>query len=145
MVDQSVANRELPKYDFNTDSDLCENQIGTVERAVCECDKMLTFTLQPYAMDLTYQRYKNVNFFRREAETNCCEADGSVLDVGTCVNDIGIAYEEKVSIYRPEYVHKDAGDGTDNDGSSSSGSSGGTGSGPGTGSGNILDDGTAEG
>jgi len=165
-IDESVNSHELPKYDFNTESEICENEVGTVERAVCECDKWLTFRLQPRAIDRTFQRYQNTNCYRREdpyipiepsccgdaqglftfykAELNCCEADGQVLDIGTCVNDTGIAYEEKVSVYRPVYVHKDAADGTDNDGTSSGGSSGGDGTGTG-GGGNIWDDGTAEG
>ena len=79
---------------------------------------MLTFTLRPYTVTKAHQRYKNTNCYHRDVpiipiepsccgdanghytmyrgEEKCCEADGEVLELGTCMNDMGIAYEEKV-------------------------------------------------
>ena len=95
-----------------------ENEVGTVERAICECDKMLTFSLQPFPMRGMYQHYNEENCYRRDviipilepsccanadgyltwyrAEANCCESDGTVLDAGMCLVDAGITYEERV-------------------------------------------------
>ena len=126
MVEQSQNTISTPKPRSAVRTEFCfpvsqfslENEIGTVEKAICECDKKLTFTLQPYTVTRAHQRYKNTNCYHRDvplipiepsccadpnglfsfyrAETDCCEADGEVLEAGTCVNDIGVAYEERV-------------------------------------------------
>ena len=139
-----VGELELPKYFYNVDTQSCgnltitalsrflnaslENDIGTLERSICECDKKLADTLKNFTIRPKYQNYKDTKCVRRNAteypedphccgdhdgfykmyfaSKNCCEEDGEIRKIGECFDDVGIPYTAKVSfIVLCEHVH----------------------------------------
>ncbi|CAG5107082.1 Oidioi.mRNA.OKI2018_I69.chr1.g3137.t1.cds [Oikopleura dioica] len=124
-----VGDRELPKYIFDLDTKTCANEVGTLERSICECDKRLANTLKTLTIRPKYQNYKDTKCEKNNitdrpedphccrdqgglykmyyASKNCCEEDGKIRSNGECTTDGGITYEAKIKIYRPEFVEAD--------------------------------------
>lgn len=121
------SSNDIPKYKFDEEGLQCVNEMGTIERSVCECDFQLSNRLVEHERpDPQYQQYASAlcrtTHFRETPEgpaccassegwysfyytsLNCCE-DGRIREIGTCVADEGRTYEETIPLSRPEFIH----------------------------------------